>query len=109
MPLKDTLAIGFPRALSTHDIGLRDVVEGLQVLGKLPRLYLFAVSIADLQPMQDYLSEEVATVLPELKKQGWRCWRRLRLVWPKKAFAIEMNHMRRGIGNPYLCLPGDIS
>lgn len=59
----------FPRALSTHDIGLRDVVEGLQVLGKLPRLYLFAVSIADLQPMQDYLSEELAAVLPELKKQ----------------------------------------
>lgn len=59
----------FPRALSTHDIGLRDVVEGLQVLGKMPRLYLFAVSIETLQPMQDSLSPALADALPELKRQ----------------------------------------
>lgn len=59
----------FPRALSTHDIGLRDVVEGLQVLGKLPKLYLFAVSIEKLQPMEDTLSPELAAVLPALQQQ----------------------------------------
>jgi len=59
----------FPRALSTHDIGLRDVVEGLQVLGKLPRLYLFAVSIEKLQPMADALSPELAAALPALRQQ----------------------------------------
>ena len=59
----------FPRALSTHDIGLRDVVEGLQVLGKLPKLYLFAVSIEKLQPMEDMLSPELAAVLPALQQQ----------------------------------------
>jgi hydrogenase maturation protease len=59
----------FPRALSTHDIGLRDVVEGLQVLGKLPRLYLFAVSVEKLQPMADALSPELAAALPALRQQ----------------------------------------
>ncbi|MCB0632448.1 MAG: hydrogenase maturation protease [Saprospiraceae bacterium] len=59
----------FPRSMSTHDIGLRDLLEGLQVLGKLPKVYLFAVSVAELQSMQVGLSSEVEAAMPELIKQ----------------------------------------
>lgn len=59
----------FPRSLSTHDIGLRDLMEGLQILGKIPEMHLFVVSIASVQPLHIGLSEEIQTVLPILVKQ----------------------------------------
>ncbi len=59
----------FPRSMSTHDIGLRDLLEGLQVLGKLPKVYLFAVSISELQSMHIGLSTDLQAVMPELRKR----------------------------------------
>ncbi len=35
----------FPKAMSTHEIGLKDLVESLLLLDKLPKIYLFVVSI----------------------------------------------------------------
>ncbi len=59
----------FPRSMSTHDIGLRDLLEGLQLLGRLPKVYLFAVSIKEIQSMQLSLSPEIQAVMPELKQR----------------------------------------
>lgn len=56
----------FPRSLSTHDIGLRDLIEGLQILGKMPKIYLFVVSIDTVQPLYIGLSPEVGAVMPDL-------------------------------------------
>ena len=60
----------FPKALSTHDIGLKDLLEGLQILGRMPRIFQFTVSIDELQPMQLTLSEPVANALPELIRRS---------------------------------------
>jgi len=57
----------FPKALSTHDIGLKDVVEGLNLLGRLPEVHLLTVSIRDIQPMKMELSDAIRSVFPELK------------------------------------------
>jgi hydrogenase maturation protease len=59
----------FPKAMSTHDIGLKDVVESLLLLGKLPTIHLFTVSIREVQPMQVTLSPEVEAALPELEER----------------------------------------
>ncbi|MCB0686824.1 MAG: hydrogenase maturation protease, partial [Saprospiraceae bacterium] len=59
----------FPRAMSTHDIGLKDVIEGMQLRETIPSIYLFTVSIAKIQPMQVTLSPEINKRLPELIKQ----------------------------------------
>lgn len=59
----------FPRSLSTHDIGLRDLIEGLQILGKMPKIYLFVVSIETIQPLYIGLSPKVEAVIPELIHQ----------------------------------------
>ncbi|MCO6479110.1 MAG: hydrogenase maturation protease [Phaeodactylibacter sp.] len=59
----------FPRSMSTHDIGLRDLLEGLQVMGQMPKVYLFAVSVAELQEMHIGLSPEVEAVMPELENR----------------------------------------
>ena len=59
----------FPRSMSTHDIGLRDLLEGLQVMGQMPKVYLFVVSIIELQEMHIGLSPEVEAVMPELAER----------------------------------------
>lgn len=57
----------FPRAMSTHEIGLKDVVESLILLDKLPKIYLFVMSIEKVQPLSIELSEEISDALPDLK------------------------------------------
>jgi len=56
-------ASDFPRVLSAHDIGLRDLIEAVALLGHLPRMYLVTVSVAAGQPPQVGLSPPVAGAL----------------------------------------------
>lgn len=57
-------ASDFPRALSAHDIGLRDLVESAALLGQLPRMTLIAVSVETIQPFSTELSPELAAAIP---------------------------------------------
>ena len=57
-------ASDFPRTLTAHDIGLRDLIESAALLGRLPRIYLVTVSVDSLQPMELALSPEVEAALP---------------------------------------------
>ncbi len=59
----------FPAAMSTHDIGLKDVIGGLSLLGKMPDIHLFVVSIDQLQEMHTELSPPIKSVIPELKRR----------------------------------------
>lgn len=59
-------ASDFPRSLSAHDIGLRDLVESAALLGSLPRMELVTVSVETLQPMEMELSPPVASAIPEV-------------------------------------------
>lgn len=56
----------FPNAMSTHDIGLKDMVSALQLMGKMPEIHLFTVSIESLQQQGITLTPRVAAVLPAL-------------------------------------------
>ncbi len=67
--IKPRFSADFPRAMSTHDIGLKDLIEGLAILGKLPEIYLFVVSIDMVQAQSLDLSPEVEVALPGLKDQ----------------------------------------
>lgn len=67
--LQPRFSSDFPKAMSTHDIGLKDVIEALILLDKLPEVYLFAVSIDMLQSQCIELSEPVRDALPDLEKQ----------------------------------------
>ena len=59
-------ASDFPRALSAHDIGLKDLVDSAAILGSLPRVLLVTISVESLQPMQMALSPAVEAILPEV-------------------------------------------
>jgi len=56
----------FPRSLSAHDIGLRDLIEGAALLGPLPEIFLVTVSVASIQPMEIELSPPVQEALPRV-------------------------------------------
>jgi hydrogenase maturation protease len=64
--LEPRFASDFPRALSAHDIGLRDLIESAALLGPLPKIYLITVSIAQPQSMITDLSPAIAASLPQV-------------------------------------------
>ncbi|MBM3789267.1 MAG: hydrogenase maturation protease [Acidobacteria bacterium] len=66
--LRPRFAADFPRVLSAHDIGLRDVIETAALLGPLPAIILITVSIAGMQSMSVHLSPEVAASLPRITR-----------------------------------------
>ena len=67
--IEPRFASDFPRALSSHDIGLRDLVEGLAILVRLPKIYLFIVSVEEIQSQCIELSPQVQSVLPLLEEK----------------------------------------
>jgi hydrogenase maturation protease len=64
--IKPKFAHDFPMAMSTHDIGLKDMVGALQLLGTMPEIHLFVVSIESLQQQGIELTQEISDVLPKL-------------------------------------------
>jgi hydrogenase maturation protease len=59
----------FPKAMSTHEIGLKDLVESLSLMGKLPKIYLFVVTVADIAHLHVGLSPAVTLAMDNLKKR----------------------------------------
>jgi hydrogenase maturation protease len=67
--IQPKFASDFPKAMSTHDIGLKDMMSSLQLMGKVPHIHLFVVSIESIQQQGIELTPEIATILPELIEQ----------------------------------------
>lgn len=65
--IEPKFAKDFPKAMSTHEIGLKDLVESLSMLNKMPKIFLFVVSAEDIANLHVGLSEEVERVFPILK------------------------------------------
>jgi hydrogenase maturation protease len=59
----------FPPALGAHDIGLRDLISAMVLLGPLPDIIVITVSIEELKPMTLELSPPVAAALPEVARR----------------------------------------
>lgn len=62
--IKPRFANDFPPAMSTHDIGLKDLVSALQILGRMPEIDLFVVSIASVQQQGIELTPEIESIVP---------------------------------------------
>lgn len=67
--IKPRFAKDFPPAMSTHDIGLKDMVSALQLLDKMPDIDLFVVSIATIQQQGIELTEAVKQAVPHVIHQ----------------------------------------
>lgn len=59
-------AADFPKVLSAHDVGLKDMIEALEFNGELPRIILITVAITEMTPMTIELSQQVKDALPNV-------------------------------------------
>lgn len=64
--IKPKFAADFPQAMSTHDIGLKDLVGALQLLGTMPEIDLYVVSIKSIQDQGIELSPEISATINDL-------------------------------------------
>lgn len=66
--LRPRFAKEYPRTLTAHDIGLKDLLDAFYLLGDSPDVTLFAISIPPLQQLGLDLSAEVNAVVPQVAK-----------------------------------------
>ena len=59
----------FPRTLSSHDIGLKDLIESAALLDSLPEITLFTISENPEQSMIIELSEEIDEAAKKVAKK----------------------------------------
>jgi len=64
--LKPRYSTDFPKTLSSHDIGLKDLIESSALLGFMPEVSLITISITDNQPISMELSGEVKSSIPQV-------------------------------------------
>ena len=64
--IRPKFASDFPSALSVHDVGLKDMVEAVYLMDKVPDIHLFTVSIEEINPMTIELNEKVSNAIPTL-------------------------------------------
>lgn len=56
----------FPKVLSSHDIGLKDLIDSVSLLGSLPKIHLITVTIHPDQEVGMELSEKIQAVIPQI-------------------------------------------
>ena len=64
--IEPRFASDFPKAMSTHEIGLKDLMESLSLMDRLPKIYLYVVSVQDIAHLHVGLSELVAGAMESL-------------------------------------------
>ncbi len=66
--LHPKFAADFPKALSVHDVGLKDMIEALYLQDKLPEMHLITISVKGIQPMVVGMTKEVENCIPKAIK-----------------------------------------
>lgn len=64
--LEPKFSADYPRTLTAHDIGLKDLIDAFHLMGKTPEVVLFAISIPPLQDMHMDLSPELIDTVPRV-------------------------------------------
>lgn len=64
--LEPKFSADYPRTLTAHDIGLKDLIDAFHLMGKTPKVVLFAISIPPLQDMHMDLSPELIDTVPRV-------------------------------------------
>lgn len=55
-----------PRGLGAHDFGVKDLFAASALLGAMPAIHLFTISVEEVRPMCTELSPAVAAAVPEV-------------------------------------------
>ncbi len=78
--LKPKYAKDFPKQLSAHEVGLKDLLDAAFLLGNMPEIFLVAVSVKDFQDMGMDLTPEVEAAIPEAVRQVKELVERLLII-----------------------------
>ena len=76
--LKPKFSDDFPISLSGHNFGLKDMVDILTFMDKMPNIYLFTVTISKMEPMYLELSPKVAAAIPKVTEMVLELVRKIR-------------------------------
>jgi len=57
-----------PRGLGAHDFGLKDLFAAAALIGRLPDLHLYTLSVEEIRPMCTQLCPAVAASVPEVAR-----------------------------------------
>jgi len=66
---KPRFSSDYPPTLSAHDIGLKDLLDAVYLLGQSPEIILFAISIASVDGVTLEVSAAVAESVPRVAQQ----------------------------------------
>jgi hydrogenase maturation protease len=64
--LRPRFSTDYPRTLTAHDIGLKDLLDAFYLLGKPPDVTLFAISISPPQDLKTELSPKLQKLVPKV-------------------------------------------
>jgi len=67
--LSPRFASEFPRSLTSHDIGLKDLLQSAELLTKLPSIYLLTINIEACSTAGMEISQELLDQLPHIKQR----------------------------------------
>lgn len=56
----------FPKVLSAHDVGLKDMIDTLEITNQMPKIILITVTIEEMRPMTIVLSDKVQESIPKV-------------------------------------------
>lgn len=66
--LQPRFSSDYPKALTAHDIGLKDMLDAFYLTKKIPEVVLFAVTVKDIDEVKLELSPELEQALPNIVK-----------------------------------------
>jgi hydrogenase maturation protease len=64
--IRPKFASDFPSALSVHDVGLKDMIEAVYLMVTIPDIYLFTISIKEINPMTIELNTAIKNAIPKV-------------------------------------------
>ncbi len=67
--LTPRFASEFPRSLTSHDIGLKDLMQSAELLGDLPAIHLLTVNIQKCPSAGTGISRDLCALLPEIHRR----------------------------------------
>ena len=67
--LKPKFSSDYPKTLTAHDIGLKDLLDALYLLNAQPEIWLFTISIPNMDNVTMELTQEIEEVIPIAAKK----------------------------------------
>lgn len=71
--VRPRFASDYPRTLTAHDIGLKDLMESLVLTGHAPEVILVTISVAEVEKVSLTLSPAVAAAIPSAAREVISC------------------------------------